>query len=204
MPLVPSSGSATGKCQVTFKSKTPNSKSSLQKGVNVLDEKDSFSVAANELQVLINDIQVHSVSVSSWLSTVSTESGKITLKLDTGAEVSVLPLKIHKCLSNKPAMKHTSITLSAYGGSIIKPVGTCTLKCKGKISSPVTFYVVSVVVQLLLGLTDCIKLGLIQRVHTLQISNMSKDSITVEFAYVFRGLGKLGKYFITSKMIHSQ
>ena len=81
MPLVPSSGSATGKCQVTFKSKTPNSKSSLQKGVNVLDEKDSFSVADNESQVLINDIQVHSVSESSWLSTVSTESGKITLKL---------------------------------------------------------------------------------------------------------------------------
>ena len=129
MPLVPPSGSATGKCQVTFKSKTPNSKSSLQKGVNVLDEKDSFSVADNESQVLINAIQVHSVSESSWLSIVSTESGKITLKLDTGAEVSViLPLIIHKCLSNKPAMKHTSITLSAYGGSIIKPVGTCTLK----------------------------------------------------------------------------
>ena len=62
---------------------------------------------------------------------------------------------------------------------------------KGKISSPVTFYVVSVV--------DCIKLGLIQRVHTLQISNMSKDTINVEFADVFRGLGKLGKYFITLK-----
>ena len=106
-------------------------------------------------------------------------------------------MKIHKRLSNKPAIKHTTITLSAY--DVIKPVGTCMLKCKGKVSSPVTFYVVSVVVQPILGLTDCIRLGQIQRLHALQISNMSKDTIKVEFANVFIGLGKLGKYHITLK-----
>ena len=89
--------------------------------------------------------------------------------------------------------------LSAYGGSVIKPVGTCTLKCKGKISSAVTFYVVSIAVQPILGLTDCIRLGLIQRVHTLQVLDMSKDTIKVEFADVCRGLSNLGKYCITLK-----
>ena len=143
--------------------------------------------------------QVHGVSESLWLSTVSTETQKITFKLDTGAEASVLPLKIHKHLCNKPAIKQTTITLSSYGRSIIKLVGTCTLKWKGRVSSPVTFNVVSVAVQPVLGLTDCIRVGLIQRVHTLQISNMSKDTIKVEFADVFRGLGKLGKYRITLK-----
>ena len=82
---------------------------------------------------------------------------------------------------------------------MIKPVGTCTLKCKGKVSSPVTFYVVSIAVQPILGLIDCIRLGLIQRVHTLQVPDMSKDTIRVEFADVFRGLGNLGKYRITLK-----
>ena len=86
----------------------------------------------------------HGVSESSWLATVSTEGGKITFKLDTGAEASVLPLKVHKRLNNRPVIEHTTITLSAYGGSVIKSAGTCTLKCKGKISSPVTFYVVSI------------------------------------------------------------
>ena len=82
---------------------------------------------------------------------------------------------------------------------MIKPVGTCTLMCKGKVSSPVTFYVVAIAVQPILGLTDCIRLGLIQRVHTLQVPDMSKSTIRVEFADVFRGLGNLGKYHITLK-----
>ena len=125
------------------------------------------------------------------------EGGKITFKLDTGAKSSVLPLKVHKRLKRKPVINHTATTLSAYGGSIIiKPVGTCTLECKGKITSHVKFYVVSIDVQPILGLTDCIRFRLIQRVHTL---NMSKDTVKVEFADVFRGLGNLGKYHITLK-----
>ena len=56
------------------------------------------------------------------------------------------------------------------------------------------FYVVSIAVQPILGLTDCIRLGLIQRVHTLQVPDISNDTIKVEFANVFRGLDNLGKY----------
>ena len=150
-------------------------------------------------QVFINALYVHGVSESAWLSTVFTEGGKITFKLDTGAEASVLPLKVHKSLKNTPVISHTTVTLSAYGGSMIKAVGTCTLMCKGKVSSPVTFYVVAIVVQPILGLTDCIRLGLIQRVHTLQVPEMSKSTTRVEFADVFRELGNLGKYHITLK-----
>ena len=91
--------SLSQQCQVASKSFT-------QKRVHVLDQEDSFSVADDEPQVYINAIQVHGISESSWLSTVSTEIGKITFKLDTGAEASVLPLKINKHLSNKPAIKH--------------------------------------------------------------------------------------------------
>ena len=63
------------------------------------------------------------------------------------------------------------MTLSAYSESIVKPVSTCTLACKGKITSHVKFYVVSIDVQPILGVTDCIRLGLIQRV---QVPNMSQ------------------------------
>ena len=132
------------KCQFALKNKQiPNSKNAAKKRVHVLDQEDNLSVAEVEPEV-INALQVHGVSESSWLATVSTEGGKITFKLDTGAEASVLPLKVHKRLNNRPVIEHTTITLSAYGGSVIKSAGTCTLKCKGKISSPVTFYVVSI------------------------------------------------------------
>ena len=39
-------------------------------------------------------VVIHGVSESSWLATVSTEGGKITFILDTGAKASVLPLKV--------------------------------------------------------------------------------------------------------------
>ena len=110
------------KRQITFKNKqAPNIKNTAKKRVHVLDQEDNISVAKDEPEVFINAIQVHGVS----------ESGKIMFKLDTGAEASVL--KVHKCLSNRPVIKHTTITLSVYGGSVIKPVGTWSLKCKGRL-----------------------------------------------------------------------
>ena len=46
--------------------------------------------------VFIQALQVHGITDSSWFSTIHTESGKITFKLDTGAEASVLPIKVYK------------------------------------------------------------------------------------------------------------
>ena len=129
-----------------------------------------------------------------------TECGKITVKLDTGAEASVLPMKVYKKLKKRPLIDRTKTTLSAYGGSIIKPVGTCTLSCQsnGK-SSTVMFYVVHIAAQSILGLADCVALGFIQRVHSLEVPLMLKETIQAEFGDIFNGLGKLGDYHVTLK-----
>ena len=67
------------KRQITFKNKqAPNSKNTAKKRGHVLDQEDNISVAEDEPEGFINAIQVHGVSESPWLSTVSTESGKIT------------------------------------------------------------------------------------------------------------------------------
>ena len=129
-----------------------------------------------------------------------TECGKIMCKLDTGAEASVLPMKVYKKLKKRPPIDGTKTTLSAYGGSIIKPVGTCTLICQANgQSSTVMFYVVHIAAQPILGLADCVALGLIQRVHSLEAPRMSKETIQAEFGDVFKGLGNLGDYHITLK-----
>ena len=97
-----------------------------------------------------------------------TESGKVTFKFDTGAEASVLPMKVYKKLKNQPMIHTTDTTLSAYGGAVIKPMGTYTLTCRSIVgSSTIMFYVVSIAAQPILGLEDCIALGSIQRVQTL-------------------------------------
>ena len=83
--------------------------------------------------LFIEPIQVEGVKKSSvWFADVSTSGGKLTFKLDTGAEVSVLPLQIYDKLQSKPLLKSTNIKLTAYGGSSIKPNGTCRLTCSNQ------------------------------------------------------------------------
>ena len=180
-------------------SKSPNVSNSRRK-VHTVHKEDTSSDTDSEPQVFIHALQVHGITGSSWLSTVHTEGGKITFKLDTGAEASILPMKVYKKLKRQPMIDSTDTTLSVYGGSVIKPVGTYNLTCRSKIgSSTIMFYVISIAAQAILGLEDCVTLGLIQRVHTIQVQVMSKETIKKHFGDVFRGLGNIGDYHITLK-----
>ena len=58
------------------------------------------------------------------------------------------------------------------------------------------FYVVSIAAQAILGLEDCVTLGLIQKVHAIQVQVMSKET---DFGDVFKDLGNIGDYHITLK-----
>ena len=88
-----------------------------------------------------------------WLSTVKTEGGKVTFKLDTGAEANVIPVEVFNQLSSTPTVYHTKTKLTAYGGTTIKPLGTCTLQCTSKhIIHNVNFYIVNADSQPILGL----------------------------------------------------
>ena len=60
-----------------------------------------------------------------WLSTVETRGGNRTFKLDT-AEANVIPIKVFNQLTNRPEVQPTKTKLTAYGGTTIKPLGTCT------------------------------------------------------------------------------
>ena len=177
-------------------SKSPNVSNSRRK-VHTVHIEDTSSDTNSEPQVFIHALQVHDIMGSSWLSTVHTEGGKITFKLDTGAEASILPMKVYKKLKRQPMIDSTDTMLSAYGGSVIKPVSTCNLTCGSKVgSSTIMFYVVSIAAQAILGLEDCITLGLIQRVHAIQVQVMLKE---IDFGDVFKDLGNIGDYHITLK-----
>ena len=135
---------------------------------------------------------------TAWLSTVKTQSGKVTFKLDTGAEANVIPIEVFNQLTNTPQVQPTKTKLTAYGGNTIRPLGTCTLQCTSKHNChDVKFYVVNADSQPILGLTDCEKLGLVKRVNTIEVDELSKEVLRVRYKEVFQGLGNLGKYHIT-------
>ena len=154
----------------------------------------------------MNSLQVHYRSregikkSSAWFTDVfvNNDRDKLTIKLDTGAEVSVLPLHLYNKLHVKPALNSTSMKLSAYGGTPIKLNDTCKLTCSSNSKEcDITFYVAPVNAQAILCLNDCVQLDLVKRVSALQPELLTKDAIRDNYPNCFKGLGNLGTYHIT-------
>ena len=64
-------------------------------------------------------------------------------------------------------------------------------------TSEVNFYVTPVDAHPILGLNDCVQLGLIKRVCHIQEGPLTKVSLQERYPTVFTGPGKLGTYHIT-------
>jgi hypothetical protein len=86
---------------------------------------------------------------------IGTQGTEIKFKLDTGAQVNIIPLNQYRSL--------TSLTrLTSYGGEQLPVKGTCTFKCKYKESEMMLdFYIVDTAV---LGLKACFDIDLIKLV----------------------------------------
>ena len=187
-------------CRSKNISPKPPMSNSHKKNVFTVDDHGSDTSASDDGDnLLVDPLQIDGLAEhAAWLSKLTTPNGYITCKLDTGAEASVLPTTAFNKLYVRPPLQPTNITLTAYGGSTINPIGTCELQCDGK-ENPhkVKFYVVDVNSQPILGLRDCEKLGLIKRMDIIHTGQLTKESIKELYKSVFTGLGTLGKYHIT-------
>lgn len=158
-------------------------------------EDDQFYVSAITKQVGVVNKSVKSSSEAMWLKSIDVEGKQIKFKLDTGAEVSVLPLHIMNEFNCRKNVTKTNVTLVAYGSSdfTIKPVGEVTLECNvnGK-SAKIPFIVVDSKGQIpLLGLNGCVNLDLVKRVDFLKSDKFKTlDDVTKSYPMVFEGLGE--------------
>ena len=131
----------------------------------------------------------------------------VNCKLDTGADVSVLPLKQYKKISKSfpEPMEKWSEPLWTYGQNNVKTCGRVIAKCSTKgAESSVIFYVVDTNAVPILGREDCETLKLITRKSRPEIASVSKskglltkEEIFKTYPEVFKGLGLIeGKYHI--------
>ena len=67
---------------------------------------------------------------SEWNVTLTTHDSKINFKIDTGAQVNILPKTIYNQLRFKLKLEKSSIKLKAYNGTAIYVLGTCTIPIK--------------------------------------------------------------------------
>ncbi|KAK3930828.1 hypothetical protein KUF71_024185 [Frankliniella fusca] len=105
----------------------------------------------------------------SWFEIVHYNDIKIQFKMDTGAEVNIMPKKVlDKIFDNNYKVRPTSIILEAFGGNLLRPMGTITLEncCLNDISLNLDFVVADVESVPLLSLNACEDFGLIKRINS--------------------------------------
>ncbi|XP_003740183.1 uncharacterized protein K02A2.6-like [Galendromus occidentalis] len=107
-------------------------------------------------------------SASQWWQRLALGDSKIKVdfKLDSGAQICILPWRIFKTIPDRPVLKPTHKTISSYSSHTLKIAGTCTVAVAipgDTRKTPVLFFVVYTSAPAILGLPECERLGLIQR-----------------------------------------
>ena len=110
-------------------------------------------------------------------------------KLDTGAQVNVLPFQKFKKLGNI-TLNPTRAKLTSYAGTSLKVKGKCDIICKHKgLNTKLTFFVVDTFSPPILGLKACLQLNLIKVI--MSVNENEIDDILKRYSNVFKGLGCL-------------
>ncbi|XP_045541419.1 uncharacterized protein LOC123722901 [Papilio machaon] len=130
---------------------------------------------------------------SKWCVDLLINGNKIQFKLDTGADVNVLPRRyLQKIGMTSDSLMKSAVKLRGYSGGDIKVVGRCNIKVKYKdVNYILDFIIADVDSPPILGCQSCQELNLIKL--TLAISKQSNDNfkekILHEYKDVFEGLG---------------
>ena len=131
-----------------------------------------------------------------WYTSVKVNGTPTRFKLDTGAEVNLIPRHILGKI-NVASIRPTKTRLTAFGGNVLFPMGKITAQCVTKEKTvDLEFYVVDFASTPILGLPGCTKLKLIDRIEEVRQMKESEergqlqheDTVTTENA----GLGKSG------------
>ena len=147
---------------------------------------------------VVNDVNQEKDEISVNLSIE--DSNSIKVKLDTGAQVNVMPVQVYNSINTNKSnvLQPTKVKLTAYGGNNIPVIGLCQLKCKYKTEvHNLQFYVVDANAPTALGLKACQALSLIKVVMTVdKPDEMTKiDELIEEFSDVFSGQGCLSQEY---------
>lgn len=190
----PAYGKVCNKCQKRnhFASKCLQSKArpSSSKEVNEIcdDVTDRFCITS---------IDVDSCD-SVWMENIHVNGNSISCKIDTGAQVNVLPLSIFNESCSDVKISETNVVLSAYSGHKIPCVGSAVISFGFLNSShSAEFFITSNNSYPIIGLPTLKRLGIVG------VDSTDTDLLT-EFNDIFSGIGKLpGTHKITLKPDHT-
>ena len=130
----------------------------------------------NEVQAAMQDLFFGSVSNENintnddyWNVDLLINRSIVKFKIDTGADASIISKEVYKNLKEKPKLELPAVKLHSPGGELAC-LGQFNAKCnfKGKEYS-FTIFVVDSVITSLLGGTTANQLGLVKRIHQVNV-----------------------------------
>ena len=170
-------------------------RSRYNKSVHHINEEDQYSDDESFNIDVIADGKDHPNTAYANITLQSNDV--VRFKLDTGAQVNVIPLEIFEKLKIIRPLSPAKSKLFGYAGQQIDVKGCAQIKVKYKDQSyEGTFYVVETNghSQPVLGLQACLQLQLIKMVLTVQQnkSEMSNESVLSEYKHLFdNSLGEI-------------
>ena len=127
-----------------------------------------------------------------WTVQLETNGTIVRYKLDTGAQVNVLPREVYASLKSVPLLKPAQVKLMPYGSSDPLPLdGQCQCQVNYGKKYQLQFFVVPTMSSPLLGLDACQQLGLISRVNGVSINHLENDPVMKDYLDVFQSPGLL-------------
>ncbi|KAF2894626.1 hypothetical protein ILUMI_11547 [Ignelater luminosus] len=152
------------------------------------------SNSSSTSDLFVNTIRVNNVHHKQnhvWDEIVSIENGKLKIKVDTGADVSIMPLKVFKKLDSQFKIRPTNYVLKALQGSTLKPTGVVRLHCNYKGNEIYEdFMIIEHAEQVLLGGRASLQLQLVKRINSNIANDNVKTKIINENSDIFTGHGK--------------
>ena len=121
------------------------------------------------------------------LAILKVNNKKVNVKLDTGAEVNVIPMRVFKQIEDGHVkMERTKTKLCGYGGTNIPLEGKIKVMCKFRDAKQKSeFYVTKTDSKTALSLQTCRELGMIQifnKVTSNKDNKIEKDRTSMERA----------------------
>ena len=125
-------------------------------------------------------------------------------KLDTGAQVNVIPSQLADMVKNFPKLQPVRSHLYGYSGKPLDVKGQCKIECRYKKQChKLVFYLVNTDASPVLSLRSCIEMNLIKLVLSTEIKpgnvgqGMTKEQVLDDYKDVFTGIGLFpGEYRI--------
>ena len=172
---------------------TSDSSSATEFYIGSIEATDHNSSVSPAFEQPLKIDSVDDATSKQWSINLETVGKNICYKIDTGAQVNVLPKKHFDKLKPRPPLKTTSVKLSAYNDTSIPVAGKSIIPLVHKgVKYYVLFIVVSSDTTPIIGLNTSEKLNLIQRVSKVNRSDtFHPDQIPKEYFNCFGEVGIL-------------